>query len=262
MRARSHKEVTDIMRIQAARNEVAPLIWNSRQLARVPTIGLHRLIRPGARVVVIAPHPGDEVHCCGGLLQLLATLEHPLLLISITDGSALYPGSTLWPSSRLSVVCPQESAEALRRLGLELHRLKWIRGGFRHGALERQEQPLSQFLRRYLRQGDVVLTTWREDGIADHDTVGRAAAQACAASGATLLEIPVHSWFRPLRDEGLIPWHRARKIRLDTWGIARKLHAAHAYHSHLQGDPELGLPPVLVPALLERARQPFEMVFI
>lgn len=247
----------------AARHAVAPPIWSaSRQLARVPCLNLHRLVEPGSRVVVVAPHPGDEVHGCGGLLQMLSTLGHPLQLISMTDGSGIYPGSRIWPEQRLSVVCPQETAEALRRLGIELHCLKWIRGGFRHGALEQQEDAICQYLRRYLRPDDVVFSTWREDGDSDHDAVGRASAKACAASGARLVELPVWTWLRPLRDEGLIPWHRARKVRLNTWSVARKLHAIHAFHSQLQGDPERGIPPILGTSLIERARQPFEMVFI
>ncbi|KPA91291.1 MULTISPECIES: PIG-L deacetylase family protein [Pseudomonas] len=247
----------------AARHQAAPPIWSaSRQLARVPCLNLNRLVEPGGRVVVIAPHPGDEIHACGGVLQMLSTLGHPLQLISLTDGCAIYPGSQLWSEQRLSVVCPQETAEALRRLGIELHCLKWIRGGFRHGALEQQEDAICQYLRRYLRHDDVVFTTWREDGDSDHDAVGRASARACAATGARLVEVPVWTWFRPLREEYLLPWHRARKIRLNTWGVARKQHALHAFHSQLQGDPESGIPPVLKPNLIEQARQPFEMVFI
>ncbi len=74
-------------------------IWNSApQLAQIPPIATASLVPAGARVVVIAPHPGDEVLACGGLLQLLSTLEHPLKLISITDGSASHPGSQVWPA--------------------------------------------------------------------------------------------------------------------------------------------------------------------
>lgn len=120
-------------------------IWNSApQLAQIPAIHPHSLVPPGARVVIIAPHPGDEVLACGGLLQRLSTLEHPILLISITDGSASHPGSNVWPASRLSVVRPQESVEALRRLGMPLHSLKWIRGGFRDDALAASEHPVSR----------------------------------------------------------------------------------------------------------------------
>ena len=37
-------------------------IWNSApQLDNIPVINTHTLVPPGARAVVIAPHPGDEV---------------------------------------------------------------------------------------------------------------------------------------------------------------------------------------------------------
>ena len=238
-------------------------IWNSApQLAQIPPIATASLVPAGARVVVIAPHPGDEVLACGGLLQLLSTLEHPLKLISITDGSASHPGSQVWPASRLSVVRPQESAEALRRLGMPLHSLKWIRGGFCDNALAAREAQLSPFIARYLQPGDVVFTTWRDDGNADHDAVGRASAQACSQVGAQLYELPIRAWHWPARESAAIPWHRARKVRLNSWAVARKLHAAHASASQLMGDPEIGLPPILAQVLLERMREPYEIVFL
>ncbi|WP_248749843.1 PIG-L family deacetylase [Pseudomonas sp. MWU15-20650] len=237
-------------------------VWNSApQLAQIPIMPLATLAPPGSRIVVIAPHPGDEVLACGGLLQLLSTREHPLKLISITDGSASHPGSNVWPASRLSVVRPQESVEALRRLGMPLHSLKWIRGGFHDNALAAREQPMSQFIARYLQPGDVVFSTWRNDGNDDHDAVGRASAKACSLVGAHLYEVPIWAWHWPPREGSVIPWHRARKVRLDTWSVARKLHAAHAYASQLVGDPEIGLAPMLAQGLLERMREPYEIVF-
>ncbi|AZF05727.1 PIG-L deacetylase family protein [Pseudomonas sp. R5-89-07] len=237
-------------------------IWNSApQLAQIPVISVSSLVAPGARVVVIAPHPGDEVLACGGLLQLLSTRAHPLKLISITDGSASHPGSKVWSASRLSVVRPQESAEALRRLGMPLHSLKWIRGGFRDNALAADEQQISQFIARYLQPGDVVFTTWRHDGNDDHEAVGRASANACEQVGAQLYELPIWAWHWPAREGAVIPWQRARKLRLDTWGIAHKLHAVHAYASQLTGDPAIGLAPILAQVLLERMRDPYEIVF-
>ena len=238
-------------------------IWNSApQLAQIPPISPTSLVTPGARVVIVAPHPGDEVLACGGLLQSLSTLEHPLQLISITDGSASHPGSDVWPARRLSVIRPQESAEALRRLGMPLHSLKWIRGGFCDDALAASEAQLSQFIARYLQPGDVVFSTWRNDGNDDHDTVGRARAKACSLVGARLYELPIWAWHWPARDGAMIPWHRARKVRLDTWRVARKLHAAHAYASQLAGDPQIGLAPMLAQVLLERMREPYEIVFV
>lgn len=241
----------------------AAQIWNNAaQMAQIPVINIQTLVPTGSRVVIIAPHPGDEVVACGGLLQLLGTLDYPLKLISITDGSASHPGSNLWSAKRLSVFRPQESVEALRRLGLPLHSLKWIRGGFTDDALAARETQLSQFIARYLQHGDVVFSTWREDGNEDHDAVGRASAKACTLAGACFYELPVWAWHWPLREAGVVPWQRARKIRLDTWTVARKQHAAHAYASQLVGDPGIGLAPSLSSVLLERMRQPYEIVLV
>lgn len=238
-------------------------IWNSApQLAQIPAIQLNSLVPAGARVVIVAPHPGDEVLGCGGLLQRLSTLGHPLQLISITDGSASHPGSHVWPASRLSVVRPQESVEALRRLGMPLHSLKWIRGGFRDTGLAAHEQAMSQFIARYLQPGDVLFTTWRNDGNDDHDAVGRASAKACSLVGACLYELPIWAWHWPARESAMIPWQRARKVRLDTWSVARKLHAVHAFASQLVGDPAIGLAPILAQVLLERIRDAYEIVLI
>ncbi len=49
---------------------------------------------------------------------------------------------------------------------------------------------------------------------------------------------------------------------MNSWAVARKLHAAHAYASQLMGDPEIGLPPILAQVLLERMREPYEIVFL
>ncbi|VVP07797.1 MULTISPECIES: PIG-L deacetylase family protein [Pseudomonas] len=238
-------------------------IWNSAlQLDNIPVISTQSLVPPGARAVVIAPHPGDEVVTCGGLLQLLSTMGHPLQLISITDGSASHPGSQQWSEKRLSVFRSQESVEALRRLGLPMHSLKWIRGGFTDNVLAEHELELTQFIARYLRPGDVVFSTWAADGLSDHDAVGRASANAATIAGATFNEVPVWAWHWPARDRELIPWHRARKLRLDTWTVARKSHATHAYASQLDGEPAIGIAPLLPRVLLERMRLPYEIVFV
>jgi LmbE family N-acetylglucosaminyl deacetylase len=249
--------------VPISENSLPGQIWNSAaQLANIPVIGMQSLVPAGARAVVIAPHPGDEVVTCGGLLQLLSGMGHPLQLISVTDGSASHPGSRQWSEKRLSVFRAQESVEALRRLGLPMHSLKWIRGGFTDNALAEHELELTQFISRYLRPGDVVFSTWSEDGNSDHDAVGRASAKAATMVGATFNEVPVRAWHWPVRDHGLIPWHRARKVRLDTWTVARKSHATHAYASQLTGEPAIGIAPLLPRVLLERMRLPYEIVFV
>ncbi|MGE8150326.1 PIG-L deacetylase family protein [Pseudomonas vancouverensis] len=249
--------------LSISETRLAAQVWNSApNIQNIAVIGTQSLFPSGSRAVVIAPHPGDEVVTCGGLLQLLSGLGHPLQLISISDGSNSHPGSHQWSEKRLSVFRPQESVEALRRLGLPMHSLKWIRGGFPDNALIEREDQISQFIERYLRPGDVVLSTWREDGNVDHETVARASARAAANVGASFHEVPLWSWHWPVRDQILFPWHRARKVRLDTWTVARKSHATHAYASQLDGEPAIGLAPLLPRELLERIRLPYEIVLV
>lgn len=237
--------------------------WNgSKKLANVPVITADELVPANHRAVIIAPHPDDEVLGCGGLMQQLAQLGRPLKLISVTDGSASHPGSTTWPAERLSIIRPQESAEALRRLDLPMHSLKWIRGGFTDTTVAEQEDQLTTFLQRYLEPTDVVFTTWANDGHSDHEAVGRASARAARAAGARLHEVPIWAWHWAAPEDDRLPWDRARKVLLDPSTIARKKHAAHAFASQLEGDPRIGLPPVLAPSALERLMQPFEVIFL
>lgn len=237
--------------------------WRTSQhLAELPSIDAAALVPDGSRAVIIAPHPDDEVLGCGGLLQLVAALDRPIQIISVTDGSASHPGSQAWSSQRLSAVRPQESAEALHRLGLPMHSVKWIRGGFQDSGVAKEEQRLAEFIQRYLKPGDVVFSTWSQDGHTDHEAVGRASAAAAAAVGATLHELPIWTWHWASPEDEKIPWARARKLLLDPATVARKSHAAHAFASQLEGDPAIGLAPVLPPHVLERLLQPFEVVFL
>ncbi|MDR9753662.1 PIG-L family deacetylase [Pseudomonas sp. SZMC_28357] len=238
-------------------------LWQgSQHLAQLPEIDILSLVPPGSRAVIIAPHPDDEVLGCGGLLQLLAAAGRSLQLISVTDGSASHPGSERWPVEKLSVIRPQESAEALRRLGLPVHRLKWLRGGFSDGQVAARESELVAFIQRHIRPDDVLFSTWREDGHCDHEAVGRASAEAARRVGATFHELPVWTWHWASPEDSLVPWQRARKIPLAPALIARKRHAVHAFASQLEGDPQIGLPPVLAPYVLDRLLQPFEVVFL
>ena len=234
----------------------------STQLAELALVSVEQLVPEGQRAVIIAPHPDDEVLGCGGLLQGLAALGRSILLVSVTDGSASHPGSKRWPVERLSVVRPQESAQALHRLGLPLHSLKWLRAGFTDSKVAVREDELAAFIQRYLKPGDVVFTTWREDGHTDHEAVGRASAQAALAVKATVYELPVWTWHWANSQDSRVPWHRARKIPLTCEAVARKRHAIHAFASQLEGDPQIGLAPVLAPYVVERLLQPFEVVFV
>lgn len=233
----------------------------SARLAAVPAISADLLVPIECRAVIIAPHPDDEVLGCGGLMSQLIQLQRDLLLISVTDGTASHPGSALWPAQRLATARAQESANALQRLGVPAD-LDWLRGGFEDGAVAAHEAALQAFLQKHLLSTDVVFSTWRGDGHSDHEAVGRACANACAAVGAQCVEVPIWAWHWASPEDERLPWQRARKLLLDPASLARKREAVQAFVSQLQGDPGIGLAPVLPEWAQERLLQPFELVFI
>lgn len=233
---------------------------HSAHLARATWVNPQQLCPPGRRLVLIAPHPDDEILMAGGLLAGFAGREQDLVLISATDGEGSHPGSERWTEHTLRHQRPLESRQALQHLGLELNRLDWRRLNLRDGSLPREEAFLVNHLSQLLQPDDLLMATWRNDGHCDHEAVGRAAAQAALARKAALLEVPVWAWHWAQPDDPRLPWPRAHRIQLDESLVARKRKALAAHVSQL--EPDQGRAPVLPSHLLECLLQPFELVFM
>ncbi|MDH0301988.1 MULTISPECIES: PIG-L family deacetylase [unclassified Pseudomonas] len=229
-------------------------------LARAAWLSPEQLCPPGRRVVLVAPHPDDEILMAGGLLTGFAGREQDLLLISATDGERSHPHSPHWTEHRLRHQRPLESRHALRQLDLDLNRLDWRRLNLRDGALPRDEAFLVNHLNQLLKPDDLVLTTWRGDGHCDHEAVGRACAQAAQVRRAQLAEVPVWAWHWAAPGDPRLPWSRARRVALDEARLARKRQALAAHVSQLHADGER--PPILPVRLQECLLQPFELIFL
>lgn len=231
----------------------------SHQLQAVPFAQAEELTPPDRRLVLVAPHPDDEVLIGSGLLAAFAGREDQLLLVSVTDGEGSHPGSRRWTADALRKRRPRESQRALSRLGLDVQRISWLRLGLADAAVARDEQWLVTRLIQVVQPGDQVLTTWREDGHCDHEAVGRACALAARSRDAKLIEAPVWAWHWASPDDPRLPWERARKVALAPPVLQRKRQAIAAHASQLRPDDER--PPVLGSDTLQRLLQPFELVF-
>jgi len=99
------------------------------------------LRRPGARLMVLAPHPDDESLAAGGLIQRALECGAPVSVVFVTDGEnnpwpqrALERRFWIGPRHRLAWGARRrgEADAALRALGVEdvrVHRLGWPDGG-------------------------------------------------------------------------------------------------------------------------------------
>lgn len=233
----------------------------SRALAAVPSVSLAELIPQPARVIVIAPHPDDEVLACGGLLAALAERGTAVTLVSVTDGEGSHPDSPLWPPEILGSMRRQESRSAMQLLGFPLDQLDWQYLGLPDGSVAAHATALESCLRSLVRPGDCLLTTWRGDGHCDHEAVGEVAAACAQHAGAQLIEAPVWAWHWAAPEDPRLPWARACKWMLDEQQLARKRLAVAAHVSQWQSDPTTQAGAVLDKATLARLLQPYELFF-
>lgn len=203
-------------------------------------------------LVVVAAHPDDETLGLGATIAQLAASGVDVRVVSVSDGGAAHPDATPWEQARL---------EATRRH--ELHRaadvLKVPRPvslGLPDGLLADHEDRITDLLVEILETSGAqpwCAATWRGDGHPDHEAVGRAAAAACARTGAMLLEYPIWMWHWASPFDSAVPWEHARAVAVSDRSITRKRLAAQCFRSQFRpGAAESApvLPAFVLPRLL------------
>lgn len=210
-----------------------------------------------ARLVVVAPHPDDEVLAAGGWLAGRALRGVPSLVIALSDGTASHGRSALWPARRLASVRTGESKRALRVLGMRPGNR--VRAGLPDGSLHARERSIERVLAHHLRDGDLVVAPWRHDGHPDHEAAGRAALRAARRRGARVLEAPIWAWHWRVPQDAAFPWSRACVRSLDPTALRRKEQALAAFRS--QRRPSRGRDAILPRDVLAHFTRAFEVYF-
>lgn len=227
----------------------------ARGLAALPVIDLAALLADRVRVVVVAPHPDDEVLGCGGLIALAARRGMDVLIVSVTDGEACYPGHPTWTPQRLRAARARELSAALFELGADTAQTMPLHVA--DGGIETCIADLTATLAETLKVTDLVLTTAANDGHPDHEATHRGVAAVRQVIGFRLVEFKI--WGCTDAGES-----RARAVRLplDT-ATCRAKHAAIRCFKTQTGDCE---PPIVDPVLpadvLVRFYRPHEVFYL
>jgi LmbE family N-acetylglucosaminyl deacetylase len=196
------------------------------------------------RVVVVAPHPDDEVLGAGGTIAALAANGAQVVLIAVTNGEA----SDLTRTEELRKTRPRESSEAAVILGttpIVSYALGLPDGGVIAHDVETALSPL-------LEPGDLVFAPWSHDGHPDHNEAGSGAQRACERAEVRLLAYLVWAWHWAQPSE--LPWENALRVDLEDEFARRKRGAVQCFASQLAG-PE----PILSSRTLCRFTRDFEV---
>lgn len=227
--------------------------------AGIPVCSALELLPRKSRLVVVAPHPDDEVLACGGLMAAHAANAGETLIVAVSDGEASHTGAPGWTASNLAAARRAESAVGLERLGARDSTV--VRLGLADGRINRSLGELSQRLHGLLKPTDVVVTTWRFDGHPDHDATGLATANACADAGCRLLEAPVWMWHWASPGNPRVSWRRLTGVAIGRAASHAKLGALAAHTTQLMArDATRG--PVLGPEIVARAARDTEYFFV
>jgi LmbE family N-acetylglucosaminyl deacetylase len=210
------------------------------------------------RLVVVAPHPDDEVFGAAGFIQAMTKLHIPVEILLVTDGEGSHPLTASTLGLDLRAVRTHEMELALYRLGcidplvtrLELP----------DGHVSEHIEFLTERLTESLFPDDLCVAPWWEDGHPDHDACGAAALAATGAGQTQLLCYLVWAWHWANPDGIDLPWKQLLRFPLSRRMAARKRWATGAYQSQTR---PLGLDhggaPLLPPSVLRRFWRPYEI---
>jgi LmbE family N-acetylglucosaminyl deacetylase len=220
-----------------------------------------------ARLVVLAPHPDDEVLACGALLALHAARGGESLIVAVTDGEASHrtqSGQEVKAQEcnaeiALSKTRRIERAQGLQALDLSAEHITSLH--LPDGEVARYEADLTRRVTTMLRRADVIVSPWRFDGHPDHDACGRAAARASLASGCALWEAPIWMWHWARPNDTRVPWMRLQALAVSDAAHASKQVALAAHVSQLTPR-SASLPAVLDDAIVARAERRAEYFFV
>ena len=192
-----------------------------------------RLTLPAGDVVIVSPHPDDEVLAAGGLIYCAAHAGRQVTVLSVTDGEAAYPD---WIG--LGRVRRREVSDALPVLGAERACLRPL--SIPDGQVDRHRAALFDAIDRRLSSTTLLIAPYEHDGHPDHDAAGEVCCEVARLRGLTLWRFPIWTWHHG--DPAQFATKRWGRLALDAAAWRAKTQALSCFASQLH---PLGRAPIV-----------------
>jgi LmbE family N-acetylglucosaminyl deacetylase len=178
-------------------------------------------------LLVVAPHPDDEIMGAGGLIHTWAGMGRSVTVLSVTDGEAALPAR-----ANLDRIRREELKEALRKL-CATH-VSVVRLGIPDGRVAEFQNKLRSAIVSLIEPAMTMIAPYERDGHPDHDVVGSVCCEIARSRDIPLARYPIWTWHRAdpteFREES---WG---KFPLDSEARRAKTHALQCFMSRLQPD--------------------------
>jgi LmbE family N-acetylglucosaminyl deacetylase len=197
-------------------------------------------------LLVVAPHPDDEVLGAGGLIQSWGAAGQPVSILSVTDGEAADSG---WQG--LDRIRRKELQDALRTL-TPIH-VAVQRTAIPDGKVADHANKLRGILTERATSDATIVAPYEQDGHPDHEVVGRVCHEVARAAGVPLVSYPVWAWHHT--QPGSV--RSLRWVRFSLTAAARraKARALQCFKSQLRSTSGA---PTMPPHLLAYFQRPYE----
>lgn len=224
-------------------------------LAGTPDRSWEQLLRPtpewapGPRpLLVVSPHPDDEVLATGGLMHSQARAGFGVTVLSVTDGAAAYPD---WPE--LGAIRRRELEQALHILGDG--RIELVHLALADGQVAGSRAALHAGLSRCLATRPLILAPYEADGHPDHDATGAVSADVARLYDLTLVRYPVWTWHHAA--PAAFAATRWGRFPLDPASLRAKAQAIECFASQLRPAARAPIVPPHVLGYFKRAYEAF-----
>lgn len=197
-------------------------------------------------ILLLAPHPDDEIIGCGGLLSRLIAQGKDVIVIVLSNGAESHRGCCNTPKEEIVAARRQLSKDAAKIIGLSLENVHSL--NFSDGRINAQHPEMEQ-LKVLIAEikPDVILVPHSGEGWSDHLATREIGLQI-APQNASVYEYCVWFWYY---NSWNIAWRNAFVVGLSKEEHEAKLRAIDAYTSTTApcGKPWSGvLPPVFLKA--------------
>lgn len=183
------------------------------------------------KLVLLVPHPDDEIFGCAGLLQEWAQEASETVIVYVTSGEASHGYQNADEQAQLAQIRRLESKEALTALQIgtpvRILELNLPDSKVKSFAVQLEEQ-----LRLELDSNTIVIAPYYDDGHTDHNAVGECAQKLATKIGFELHFYPIWLWFwtAPKPGRSTDTFH---KLPMSQAQLSRKAEAIRCFESQI-----------------------------
>lgn len=230
---------------------------NWKGIKQLKAFDLERHFPKNSRVLILAPHPDDEVLGCAGLMQKLSLLQYNIVLVAVTNGTGSHPESSLYTQDQLNQIRPAESKAALDVLNIQ--NIQRIEFNLQDGAIATSHAKLYAQLEHLIQPNDILITTYEKDGHPDHEHSADVVSKISKKYQLQHYQVLIWAWHWAKPNNAQIAWQHAYRLDLNLNELELKHRAIQCFKSQLEVDSSIGQAPILSSEAVDRILMPYEV---